>query len=184
MLLSSSSKPPGDLAKARRSKDSDLQTMNGPNATLQQGTMEADWTQYQTPTRNGAQELHRFMSIPNDMNNLAFQEDANVTDSAGQAAPSFWMTSPSASQSADLASILGDSAVPSADIFEQFDTLLEHQDSNQQTQFYQNLGFAPDVELAEFFGSDYQPSDPILAYLNPTLYGLSQGGDTADTGLG
>lgn len=94
------------------------------------------------------------------------------------------MTSPAASQSADLTSILGDGSVPSVDIFEQFDTLLEHEDSSQQSQFYQNLGFAPDVELAEFFGSDYQPSDPILAYLNPTLYGLGQESGPVDTGLG
>lgn len=59
-------------------------------------------------------------------------------------------------------------------VFEEFDDILEHEDAGQQSQFYKNLGFAPDVVLAEFFGEDYQPTDPLLAYLNPSLYGMEQ----------
>lgn len=66
-----------------------------------------------------------------------------------------------------------------SNIFEQL-ALLERLDSTQHSQFYQNLGFAPDATLAEFFGSDYQPSDPLLAYLNPTLYGVGQVPEAAD----
>nr|POE80152.1 quinic acid utilization activator [Quercus suber] len=55
----------------------------------------------------------------------------------------------------------------SADIFEEF-AMLEGKDTNQHApQFMQNLGFAPDLDLAEFFGPDYLPSDPMLAYLQP-----------------
>ena len=34
----------------------------------------------------------------------------------------------------------------------------------------ENLGFGPDLDLAEFFGADYQPSDPLLAYMQPNEF--------------
>lgn len=177
VLLSTYGKEGGIVRKVTKDFTSHEPASNV-GTQIDQSLTNADWAQYNSPNANS----HRFMSIPNDMNNLAFGGDSNTSPS-GQLSSSFWMMSPPASQTADLASIIGDSSVPGTDIFEQFDTLLEHQDSNQQSQFYQNLGFAPDVELAEFFGSDYQPSDPILAYLNPTLYGLSQEGGPSDPAL-
>jgi hypothetical protein len=47
----------------------------------------------------------------------------------------------------------------------------------EHPQFMQNLGFGPDLDLAEFFGPDYQPSNPLLAYMQP-----SQGGGTKHGG--
>jgi hypothetical protein len=41
----------------------------------------------------------------------------------------------------------------------------------------QNLGFGPDLDLAEFFGPDYQPSNPLLAYMQPSQGGSKQAGD-------
>lgn len=58
------------------------------------------------------------------------------------------------------------------DIFEEL-AMLERTDAQQHPQFMQNLGFAPDLDLAEFFGADYLPSDPMLAYMQP---GFTQGG--------
>ncbi|KAI7219842.1 hypothetical protein KC333_g2706 [Hortaea werneckii] len=56
-----------------------------------------------------------------------------------------------------------------ADIFEEL-AMLERTDSRSNPQFMQNLGFAPDIDLAEFFGADYQPSDPMLAYMQPSMF--------------
>jgi hypothetical protein len=67
----------------------------------------------------------------------------------------------------------------SADIFEELASL-ERQDSTQHPAFLKNLGFAADIDLAEFFGVDYQPSDPLLAYLQPSTYSLPQ--NTSDPG--
>ncbi|KAK5128505.1 hypothetical protein LTR85_003173 [Meristemomyces frigidus] len=63
----------------------------------------------------------------------------------------------------------GGSAVEGADLFEEL-AMLERTDSRQHPQFMANLGFAPDLDLAEFFGADYQPSDPMLAYMQPSLF--------------
>lgn len=51
----------------------------------------------------------------------------------------------------------------SADIFEDL-ALLERADSTANPTFMQNLGFGPDLDLAEFFGADY---DPLLTYMQP-----------------
>jgi hypothetical protein len=59
----------------------------------------------------------------------------------------------------------------SGNIFEEW-AELERSNSNQHPQFMQNLGFAPDLDLAEFFGADYQLSDPLLAYMQPSLFDL------------
>lgn len=63
-----------------------------------------------------------------------------------------------------------DNALSGVDIFEEL-AMLERTESTQDPQFMQNLGFAPDLDLAEFFGPDYQPSDPLLAYMHPTAFG-------------
>jgi hypothetical protein len=48
----------------------------------------------------------------------------------------------------------------------------------EHPQFMQNLGFGPDLDLAEFFGPDYQPSNPLLAYMQPSQGGGNKhGGD-------
>ncbi|KAI7237337.1 hypothetical protein KC330_g3224 [Hortaea werneckii] len=61
------------------------------------------------------------------------------------------------------------STTAGADIFEEL-AMLERTDSRSNPQFMQNLGFAPDIDLAEFFGADYQPSDPMLAYMQPPMF--------------
>ena len=63
-----------------------------------------------------------------------------------------------------------DSNTSGGNLFEEL-ALLERTDSSQHPQFMQNLGFAPDLDLAEFFGPDYyQPSDPLLAYMQPSFF--------------
>lgn len=62
------------------------------------------------------------------------------------------------------------------DIFEELAMLDSIEPSGQNPQFMQNLGFGPDLDLAEFFGSDYQPSNPLLAYMQPQS-GNKPGGD-------
>lgn len=143
----------------------DLNSTVGGSTALNQALANIDWKRQQAVNANEFQD--HISSFP-------FPGTLHVSDAGGQLGTAFWTSSPSVSQTADLGTTLGDSSMPGADIFEQFDAL-ERQDSNQHSQFYQNLGFAPDVELAEFFGEDYQPSDPLLAYLNPTLYGLNKG---------
>ncbi|KAI7509268.1 hypothetical protein KC347_g5346 [Hortaea werneckii] len=61
------------------------------------------------------------------------------------------------------------STTAGVDIFEEL-AMLERTDSRSNPQFMQNLGFAPDIDLAEFFGADYQPSDPMLAYMQPSMF--------------
>ena len=131
-----------------------------------------DWNRQRPISASGSQDLQGFMSIPHDFNNLPDAGDLTVDQSASL----LWKSTPPISHSTDLAYALADESTGGPDIFEQFDALLERQNSTQHSQFYQNLGFAPDVELAEFFGNDFVPSDPLLAYLNPTLYGIKQSG--------
>lgn len=63
-----------------------------------------------------------------------------------------------------------DATGPGADIFEEL-AMLERTESGQNPKFMQNLGFGPDLDLAEFFGADYQPSDPLLSYMQPDTFG-------------
>lgn len=53
------------------------------------------------------------------------------------------------------------------DIFEELAMLDSAGHVGEHPQFMQNLGFGPDFDLAEFFGPDYQPSNPPLAYMQP-----------------
>ncbi|KAH9810071.1 Quinic acid utilization activator [Teratosphaeria destructans] len=76
--------------------------------------------------------------------------------------------------SANVLSLPSETAGSGADIFEEL-ALLDHEDSNHNPQFMQNLGFAPDLDLAEFFGSDYQPSNPLLAYMQAPFAAASSG---------
>lgn len=65
------------------------------------------------------------------------------------------------------------------DIFEELAMLDSVEPVGEHPQFMQNLGFGPDLDLAEFFGPDYQPSNPLLAYMQPP-----QGGNKPGGGLG
>lgn len=67
------------------------------------------------------------------------------------------------------------------DIFEEF-AMLERTDSSQYPMFMQNLGFGPELDLAEFFGPDYQPSDPLLPAYGPPLHSYSE--SNAQSGAG
>jgi len=67
-------------------------------------------------------------------------------------------------------------AMGSNDIFEELAMLDSIEPSGQNPQFMQNLGFGPDLDLAEFFGSDYQPSNPLLTYMQPQ-HGSKPGGN-------
>ena len=67
-------------------------------------------------------------------------------------------------------------AMPGHDIFEELAMLDSIEPSGQNPQFMQNLGFGPDLDLAEFFGSDYQPSNPLLTYMQPQS-GHTPGGE-------
>jgi hypothetical protein len=63
------------------------------------------------------------------------------------------------------------------DIFEELAMLDSVEPMGEHPQFMQNLGFGPDLDLAEFFGPDYQPSNPLLAYMQPSQGGNKQAGD-------
>jgi hypothetical protein len=63
------------------------------------------------------------------------------------------------------------------DIFEELAMLDSVEPMGEHPQFMQNLGFGPDLDLAEFFGPDYQPSNPLLAYMQPSQGGSKQSGD-------
>jgi hypothetical protein len=63
------------------------------------------------------------------------------------------------------------------DIFEELAMLDSVEPVGEHPQFMQNLGFGPDLDLAEFFGPDYQPSNPLLAYMQPSQSGSKQAGD-------
>ena len=63
------------------------------------------------------------------------------------------------------------------DIFEELAMLDSVEPVGEHPQFMQNLGFGPDLDLAEFFGPDYQPSNPLLAYMQPSQGGSKQAGD-------
>ena len=66
----------------------------------------------------------------------------------------------------------GSSSTGGADIFQEL-AMLERTDSSNQ--FMQNLGFAPDLDLQEFFGDAYQASDPMLSLMQPTPGGVNFG---------
>ena len=112
--------------------------------------------------------VHPFMSIPSEPTNFGLENDvATVLPSSSNY---------NAGVPADnLAQPISPEMMyePNTDIFEELANL-ERQDSMQQPQFLQNLGFGPDLDLAEFFGEDYQQSDPFLAYLYPSNYDISQ----------
>ncbi|KAK4997298.1 hypothetical protein LTR66_003273 [Elasticomyces elasticus] len=44
---------------------------------------------------------------------------------------------------------------------------------DNQPQFMQNLGFAPDLDLSAFFGADYQQFDPLLTFMQSNAPGAN-----------
>lgn len=128
-----------------------------------------------------------FMSIPNETTeSLPGSTPAQMTVSA--ATPSLWLGESSLSrlpeaqqQSHSTASNHGGSG---GDIFEEL-AMLDRTDSTQKPNFMENLGFGPDLDLAEFFGADYQPSDSLLAYMQPNEFAdFSQAYESAEKDTG
>ncbi|KAF2724996.1 hypothetical protein K431DRAFT_281472 [Polychaeton citri CBS 116435] len=62
------------------------------------------------------------------------------------------------------------------DLFEELASL-ESTELGDGDQFMNNLGFGPELDLMEFFGSDYQPSDPFLAQMQASLMNSSNSGN-------
>ncbi|OQO01246.1 hypothetical protein B0A48_12799 [Cryoendolithus antarcticus] len=63
------------------------------------------------------------------------------------------------------------------DIFEELAMLDPVEPLTQQPQFMQNLGFNnPDLDLAEFFGADYQATHSLLTYIQPS-HSVKPGGE-------
>ncbi|KAK4495814.1 hypothetical protein PRZ48_013082 [Zasmidium cellare] len=112
-----------------------------------------------------------FMSIPNETTeSLPGSTPAQMTVST--ATPSFWLGESSSSRLPEQQLSnggAGNQAGSAGDIFEEL-AMLDRTDSTQKPNFMENLGFGPDLDLAEFFGADYQPSDPLLAYMQPNEF--------------
>ena len=127
-----------------------------------------EWHPNQANEPSSFQPDHPFMSIPNEVNASIDQTSPEVSSSS-----MLWTPNAAGDPSLQQSNSAAGFADSSVDIFEELATL-ERQDSTQNPQFMANLGFAPDLDLAEFFGADYQPSDPLLAYLQPTGLGSTQ----------
>ncbi|KXL51142.1 hypothetical protein M433DRAFT_131980 [Acidomyces richmondensis BFW] len=116
---------------------------------------------------------HGYVSIPNEIAESVLSSSPGFFPEAGEEKRAW----PFEEQSSNIlpsnlhSASIGDVG-SGVDIFEEL-ALLERTDSSQHPQFMQNLGFGPDLDLAEFFGADYQPSDPLLAYLQPSTFSLS-----------
>ncbi|KAF2165828.1 hypothetical protein M409DRAFT_24115 [Zasmidium cellare ATCC 36951] len=113
-----------------------------------------------------------FMSIPNETTeSLPGSTPAQMTVST--ATPSLWLGESSHARMPEphQHSQAGPTSQAGAggDIFEEL-AMLDRTDSTQKPNFMENLGFGPDLDLAEFFGADYQPSDPLLAYMQPNEF--------------
>lgn len=130
-------------------------------------------TQMQFSAPFGDNSHYPFMTIPNETTeSLAGSTPANnVQRGAG---PSNWTAETTLVDMPESTSIMGDpgtvNTVAGADIFEEL-AMLDRTDSSTNPSFMQNLGFGPDLDLAEFFGADYQPSDPLLNYMQPSMTG-------------
>jgi len=58
--------------------------------------------------------------------------------------------------------------------FDELASLDGAENRENQPQFMQNLGFAPDADLTDVFASDYGQFDPLLsAFLNPNIIAQS-----------
>ncbi|USW55131.1 hypothetical protein Slin15195_G084500 [Septoria linicola] len=130
-------------------------------------------TQMQFSAPFGDNSHYFSMSIPNETaESLAGSTPANNMQRG--AGPSNWTAENTLVDMQESAGIMGDpgtvNTAPGADIFEEL-AMLDRTDSSTNPSFMQNLGFGPDLDLAEFFGADYQPSDPLLTYMQPSMAG-------------
>lgn len=113
------------------------------------------------------------MSLPSEsMEGLASSTHANQMQQIP--GPSNWTTRPVATEMLqDVAPGAEDAGSangpPGSDVFEEL-AMLDRTDFSSNPSFMQNLGFGPDLDLAEFFGADYQPSNPLLTYTQPATY--------------
>lgn len=93
-------------------------------------------------------QQYPFMSIPNE---TAESLPSSTPAQAVGATPNMWT-------SGEASSLDQSNVIPGNDIFEEL-AMLDRTDSNQNPSFMQNLGFGgfgADMELADFFGADYQ----------------------------
>lgn len=185
------------LAKQRPSSHAtdgnDLGLVTG-NATLHAHTQSSPMDFWHVQP-SGSQSLpgmalesqYPFMSIPNETTeSLPGSTPAQMTVST--ATPSLWLgdnSIPRLTESHQQShSGPSNQAGSGGDIFEEL-AMLERTDSTQKPNFMENLGFGPDLDLAEFFGADYQPSDPLLAYMQPNEFAdFSQTYESAEKDTG
>ncbi|KAK5130850.1 hypothetical protein LTR08_001622 [Meristemomyces frigidus] len=107
-----------------------------------------------------------YLSIPETMKS-AFSSSSAVPGNPNPTSD-FWVGN--GTQTVDQQLDIEDgSTVTGADLFEEL-AMLERTDSRQHPQFMQNLGFAPDLDLAEFLGADHQQCDPMLAYMPASFF--------------
>lgn len=106
-----------------------------------------------------------YLSIPTGGSDFTYQSPENAGNPAALANPGW----PGFGGQAD--------GQGGGDIFEELAMLDSVEPVGEHPQFMQNLGFGPDLDLAEFFGPDYQPSNPLLAYMQPPQGGNKPGGD-------
>ncbi|GAB7348889.1 hypothetical protein MBLNU459_g7584t1 [Dothideomycetes sp. NU459] len=79
---------------------------------------------------------------------------------AQTSAPTFYPAPPHEGQPSDLDAI-----------FEEIAMLDGVRQDDDRPQFMRNLGLGPDLDLSAFFGTDYQPSDPLYTYLHTNSFG-------------
>jgi len=123
-------------------------TFLGGQATRPSGVADASHT-----------DSHAFVSIPMDTSGRVQEHISYLQSPVAPVANRYANAYPSAADpfALDLASSGGD-------IFEEL-SMLDGGESGRDPHFMQNLGFAPDQDLADFFGADYQPSGSQLASL-------------------
>ncbi|OQO10853.1 hypothetical protein B0A48_04154 [Cryoendolithus antarcticus] len=104
-------------------------------------------------------DLHSngFMTIPSGPGDFSYMDNTQNNSLPAPSDTSLWPMY-------DLNDIASDH-----DIFEELAMLDPVEPLTQQPQFMQNLGFNnPDLDLAEFFGADYQATSSLLTYIQPT----------------
>lgn len=116
-----------------------------------------------------ASKSEGFTSFPSQQPALPYPADQTMATQQGLPHPNLLGASSSLANASSWASFEPNAASITSgnDIFEELAMLDSIEPSGQDPQFMQNLGFGPDLDLAEFFGSDYQPSNPLLAYVQP-----------------
>ncbi|KAK3050186.1 hypothetical protein LTR09_008575 [Extremus antarcticus] len=98
-------------------------------------------------SQSASERGHAFMTIPNDSSQTGL-------DLAQTGLGMLWPTFQSPVQ---LSNTLSGAKNASSDIFDELSTL-ERQESSHNPHFMHNLGF-PDLDLAEFFGAGYLPTE-------------------------